>query len=478
MDGLDRDTLVVWGLTLVAAVIAALSLAASVGGQSSNLGSAAQLRELEMRGQLKLFPNLGQDVGAMAGQDAQGGPALSWEAVEEAARSDVTPPTDLISIAAVAVAIDDTTTALAALDELARRDQEQFEPHANVAITLDNLASGRQVEELNATVSALTRRGASPWLTHQLRAVAATRRGDVASAESESEKAKSIALRFFAVLRLLGGIGLFILVLGGALVVGWPFLRRALDGANVRGLADAPSPFVLESSQRVMVLWFLMHMSIGVVLGGISFGLGGGDQVIALSITLQSLLGGGVAIYLVQVFGRRDADLVPLSIPLRLGITDSTRGYLGLCVWIIGGVSMGLIFELSGAVLSGALVGAPNQPQVALELFTSAAAIEVRLALLVSIVVFAPLFEEILFRGFLYRNLRDTLGVRSAMIVSSLLFGLVHLQLGLVLPLAGLGLAMCLVYERSGSLLPAIGVHAVWNGGQLVLVTLLMSGGA
>lgn len=85
----------------------------------------------------------------------------------------------------------------------------------------------------------------------------------------------------------------------------------------------------------------------------------------------------------------------------------------------------------------------------------------------VIIVVVAPLFEEIFFRGFLYRILRGRLGLWPALVIGGSLFGAVHLASGgplAVALIAPLGFLLCLIYERSGSLYPCIALHALNNG--------------
>jgi membrane protease YdiL (CAAX protease family) len=85
------------------------------------------------------------------------------------------------------------------------------------------------------------------------------------------------------------------------------------------------------------------------------------------------------------------------------------------------------------------------------------------------VIVVAPVVEEIFFRGFFYRALRTRLGVLSAAAVDGLVFGSIHFQFdgadGLLIlpPLMLLGFVYCLVYERTGSLFPVIGLHAFNN---------------
>jgi len=78
-------------------------------------------------------------------------------------------------------------------------------------------------------------------------------------------------------------------------------------------------------------------------------------------------------------------------------------------------------------------------------------------------VVMAPLFEEIFFRGFLFRGFSSSWGWVAGACVSAAVFGLAHLQLDVFVPLFALGLALAWVYKRTGSLWTSIAFHALFN---------------
>lgn len=88
----------------------------------------------------------------------------------------------------------------------------------------------------------------------------------------------------------------------------------------------------------------------------------------------------------------------------------------------------------------------------------------------------APIFEEIIFRGFLLPSLTRYFPVWVAIVFSSLLFSIAHLSLSEVLPLTILGLVLGIVYTRSRNLLASIVVHSLWNSGTLLSLYILGSG--
>lgn len=83
------------------------------------------------------------------------------------------------------------------------------------------------------------------------------------------------------------------------------------------------------------------------------------------------------------------------------------------------------------------------------------------------VIVVAPIAEEFFFRGFFYRALRSRFSVIAAAVIDGLVFGAVHFTgsgtLSVLPVLAVLGFVFCMLYERTGSILPGIGVHAINN---------------
>lgn len=80
--------------------------------------------------------------------------------------------------------------------------------------------------------------------------------------------------------------------------------------------------------------------------------------------------------------------------------------------------------------------------------------------------VVAPMCEEFLFRGYMFRALRNWHGLWPAALIVGLVFGGVHVasaDVGFLAPLALFGVILCLVYEITGSLYPCIALHCLNN---------------
>jgi membrane protease YdiL (CAAX protease family) len=78
-------------------------------------------------------------------------------------------------------------------------------------------------------------------------------------------------------------------------------------------------------------------------------------------------------------------------------------------------------------------------------------------------VIVAPLTEELFFRGILYRTLKSLLGAGPAILVTSLAFGLAHLNLLAFGPLFALSVFLIISYEKTGNLAVPILYHAMFN---------------
>lgn len=84
--------------------------------------------------------------------------------------------------------------------------------------------------------------------------------------------------------------------------------------------------------------------------------------------------------------------------------------------------------------------------------------------MLVSACIVAPLAEEILYRGVLFRSLGNRLGVFPAAVLSSIVFSMIHFY-GLYgfISVAIFGFSCALLYAGTGSLVSVIALHGLYN---------------
>ena len=86
------------------------------------------------------------------------------------------------------------------------------------------------------------------------------------------------------------------------------------------------------------------------------------------------------------------------------------------------------------------------------------------------ITLIGPFCEEVFYRGFLYNGIKKYLGIRWAIVLSALLFGLMHLEWIGMIPLVFMGIIFSYLYERSGSLWTSIIAHILINTIAVVLL--------
>lgn len=87
-------------------------------------------------------------------------------------------------------------------------------------------------------------------------------------------------------------------------------------------------------------------------------------------------------------------------------------------------------------------------------------------------VVLAPISEEVLFRGCLYRFLKAKIMLLPALLVSGALFALLHHNLMSFVPLFLLGVALAYAYERSGDIKVPILMHGIFNLNTVIIILL------
>lgn len=261
--------------------------------------------------------------------------------------------------------------------------------------------------------------------------------------------ALAIAFCFCLPVELRGGHGPV-----GAAIVAW-----LIYGAIVRliilivdrapeGRTKRPSPTrrARTWTVRYAVLTFLgvIVMSLGV--GALKSFMGWGWPEAAKGVLIVDLL------FLVA--------LVPLYRAGRLGLADlgirKTSRKLGVGLFLLG-LTGTMAFDavwrtiVSLPRIEDGLGGLPHRSPLVIVLTG------------VALCLSAPIVEEIFFRGFLYRSLRNRLPILPAALIIGAIFGLGHAQYPLLErpEQAVFGVIACLLHERSGSLLPGTALHVL-----------------
>lgn len=151
---------------------------------------------------------------------------------------------------------------------------------------------------------------------------------------------------------------------------------------------------------------------------------------------------------------------------LGLVITDAKRMLIiGLAIWAL--------FTLAGMAWEAAHPSSAQAGVEGLRMSGLGQGVSAELVLILMIGIAAPVGEELIYRGLIFRSLRDGLArfgrpiaLGAALLISSALFIELHLTSGSnaqIVQYALFALCMALAYQMSGSLLTAIGAHSLNN---------------
>jgi membrane protease YdiL (CAAX protease family) len=153
----------------------------------------------------------------------------------------------------------------------------------------------------------------------------------------------------------------------------------------------------------------------------------------------------------------------------RLASDVAAGGWFGAALFAV------LVFAVRPAVIVvwQAVAGEPPPPIQQEVLPRSPDLVQVSLGVM-AVVLAAPVGEEVFFRGFVFSALRARFGLPRGVLLSAVVFGLVHFLGGplLVVLMTCFGVALALLFHRRGSLAAPIAAHAIFNliGYTLIVV--------
>jgi membrane protease YdiL (CAAX protease family) len=238
----------------------------------------------------------------------------------------------------------------------------------------------------------------------------------------------------------------------GTALVGW-----LISGATVRlaffvvdcapeGRTRRPSPTRQAQTwtvrYAVLALLAVLAMSLGAAAADSRLGWGWPEATKGVLILDALFLVVLIPLYRSGRMG--PADLGLRKTPRKLGVGLFLLGLAGTTVFDAAWRA-----TVSMPRVEGGLGGLPHRSTLVIALTA------------VALCLSAPIVEEIFFRGFLYRSLRNRLPVLPAALIVGVVFGLGHTQYPLLErpQQAVFGIIACLLYERTGSLLPGIALH-------------------
>lgn len=181
--------------------------------------------------------------------------------------------------------------------------------------------------------------------------------------------------------------------------------------------------------------------------------------LVAVSQGAAAQLAQNAGLILIQL-----AYLIPLVVIFAYRRVHPGALGFGRFEWSALGIGCGLLIVSYALILLHnvilMLLGVDTQGDRILELF---AALDSPVWFILVGVIFAPLVEELFFRGFLFQGFRQQYGWVKGGLLSSVIFGAAHLDPVAFLPTAILGFLLAYMYHRTNSVWVPILLHVLVN---------------
>jgi uncharacterized protein len=227
-------------------------------------------------------------------------------------------------------------------------------------------------------------------------------------------------------------------------------------------IASEPVSVVEARNQPMGCILMIVTIFVSLLAGLFSFVFWEGDTAIAIFSTAIYLIF-GVAV--VKIASSARIDLKKMT-----GSIERLKAHRAMALWvfplIVASMFTAWLMLSTMAVIDESWFY--SYVEYSSEMFSmieDAAGIEL-LLILISIVILAPVVEEYVFRGLLLSNWSAKWGNTKAVLFSSIIFGILHMDpFGAFL----MGMVLCLIYLKTGSLLLVILIHFLNNGLAMVL---------
>lgn len=200
-------------------------------------------------------------------------------------------------------------------------------------------------------------------------------------------------------------------------------------------------------------------------------------QILAIAAVFLMGMGLGISLYSVSVWGSAVSGLLMIPIGIWLMKMDNLRrnplkrgqGKINVFVvfWmLVLGASLAYIFNMLIGIANLYEIF-PHYSETTKDLYTSVPG----WVLLLCVGIIAPIAEEIVFRGLIYQRLKDYTGVRWAVLLSALFFGIYHGNMVQAIYASALGILFAWLMEYFQNLWVPILLHMGGNTWGLIFST-------
>ena len=267
---------------------------------------------------------------------------------------------------------------------------------------------------------------------------------------------------------MLGSVNLLLCLVGVGVLAFW-IGHEGFAGLNKSPIRRNCLPYWLPF---VMIfVWLLMYSAvsgvIGLIFGGQAEWIEELASYLGFAVVNIGVIGG--AVWLSRMYFARGVkglglDLRRVWVDLRAAVVH----YIAVLPLVWLGI---LVVMQVGKMVGGE--GFEVEQHQSLMTVGQSGSVLLTVVILAFVVVIVPVFEEIMFRGYLQSMAAGFIGSRwAAIAMTSVLFTMLHPKTHW---LALMALSMCLgyAYEKSGSLLRSIFIHSIFNGVNVAAALLM-----
>ena len=240
-------------------------------------------------------------------------------------------------------------------------------------------------------------------------------------------------------------------------------LREAFEGVPIDPSDEQKS---IGASDKTWVSWLIIitflviwMIASNVVIIALFIALGFADISFGLAFSIALLLMELILIPLVLLYIHVDGSLSRTKEMFHFG-SKIRVAILIIAIPVVVTIIDWILVIIYGVVFLGLF----GEPSVYTDLGTTWESGWIDVALLmIAVAIVTPIAEELMFRGYILDSIRRIHGDWPAIIGSAILFGLVHINPFLVGQAFIGGVIYGWIRIRTGSLLPSIACHMMWN---------------
>ncbi len=251
--------------------------------------------------------------------------------------------------------------------------------------------------------------------------------------------------------------------------------------ASQKNAVGVPSVFLGSYETALFAFWVTALLYLGISVSKIFSNTQYSESGIYISTVILQILFSISTLLFARKIGL-SIKLGDIAVAIRCGVA-----FFAVCASSV--LACGGVISILYKIIFGESIGA----QMAVEMFMNIDSLWVKILAAFSIIVLAPISEELFFRGLLYpsakgwiamffgiekndtldtfeKNFKSKVSAVSAAIIVSILFSLIHSSLFAAIPIFLMGILLVCCYEKTNSILAPIIAHSLFNLANVLII--------